>query len=291
MVHWTFSARLLHLLMACLGRAGEACCNFRLWMVWAVMVTAVCLLAPGSARAQDEAKASGAQLEEAGDALRVQRLGQEAIGDYQAALRRGGDERRLLNKLGATELGLHQAALARSYLKRLVWIDGGNGDAWNNLGAAEYAMGNFDEAVAAYGRALKLNRTSVTYHRNFGIVLLGMGEVERGRAELTRVVDLENSGVGEGLAVHVVSPDTRGVYWLEMACVYSARGKMAEMLQALEAAAEAGVNLPQRMRMERDLVRFAGYPEIAVIMRNARTMGRPAVSDVLVSLPALPEAP
>ena len=57
-------------------------------------------------------------------------------------------------------------------------------EAYNNLGAADHAQGKLDEAVANYQQALRLNLEHVDAHFNLALVLLTVGDFEKGWQEL-----------------------------------------------------------------------------------------------------------
>src|SRR5580698_4030220 len=61
----------------------------------------------------DPATASPEKLEQAGDILRVRRFPEDALDYYNNALRRGGKETVLLNKIGITQLELRNIGTAR----------------------------------------------------------------------------------------------------------------------------------------------------------------------------------
>src|SRR3984885_3247938 len=112
----------------------------------------------------DPTTATAAQLEMAADVLRARRFPEDAIEYYGYALQRGGDAPQLLNKMGVTELELRHPAQARAYFQRVVKIKKKNPEGWNNLGALEYMEGRYNAAISDYSRAIKLDKTSATFH-------------------------------------------------------------------------------------------------------------------------------
>ena len=95
-----------------------------------------------SAHLPNPKTASADALEVAGDVLRARRYPQDALDYYTDALMRGGNEPRLLNKLGVTELESAQARIWPGLIFKLAMKrDKKDAEAWNNLGATEYMDG------------------------------------------------------------------------------------------------------------------------------------------------------
>jgi tetratricopeptide (TPR) repeat protein len=238
------------------------------------------------------ATASAAQLELAGDVLRARRFPEDALDYYVAALRRGGGEAQLMNKLGVTELELRNLTAARIYFQRVVRLQRKDARGWNNLGAVEYLDGRYGTAISDYGRAIKLDGSEATYHSNRGTAYIEAKNYERARREFDIALTLDpqiSEHVGTtGVEVHMLSPSDRARYCFEMALLYAHRGDEIEMLHFLQMASEGGFDVEREMGTDEVLARYRKDARVLTLVQNAKALraGSAAVSPA--SLPPLP---
>ena len=279
-----FPIRLLKLMLLGFGRAGLGCGRFWGWVVLLAAVGAVWAqtgmvkrvsaerAAPSGAtpfearRAmhQEEAwlnvaahlpnpaTATAEALEMAGDVLRARRYPEDAVDYYLDALRRGGNQPRLLNKLGVTELGLRNTEMAKGFLRLAIKKDKKDAEAWNNLGATEYMDGRMGASVSAYRKAIKLVPGSAVFHGNLATALVEEKDFEGARKELAKAMDLDpefgtRQDAEGGISAHVLAPEDRARYCFEMAKVYAGKGQVELMLHQLAMAAENGLDLQEKM--------------------------------------------
>lgn len=176
----------------------------------------------------DPATATAEKLEMTADVLRARRFPADALDYYLYALRRGGPEARLLNKLGITQLELRNVSAARVYFERVVHANKKDAQAWNNLGAAEYMNARYNEAISAYKRAIKLDKKSAVFHSNLGTAFFEQRNFKKARQQYEIAMQLDpemsqHDGV-TGVTAHMLSPEDRARYCFEMARLYAARG-------------------------------------------------------------------
>jgi Flp pilus assembly protein TadD len=88
-------------------------------------------------------------------------------------------------------------ARAVTLLGRAVQSDPKNADAWNYLGFSYRNLKRFDEAMAAYQKALALDPHHRGAHEYLGELYLQMGQVARAREVLDRLGRLCPSGCKE----------------------------------------------------------------------------------------------
>jgi tetratricopeptide (TPR) repeat protein len=238
---------------------------------------------------------TAAQLQLAGDVLRARRMTEDALDYYRYALARGGDEGALLNRIGITELELHQPALARAMLRRATQVKPRNPDSWNNLGAAEYADADFHAAVTDYKRAIKLNKKDATFHANLGTAYFDMKDFESAQKQFAQAFALDHTvfdrnGFG-GVEAHILSPADRGRFCFEMARLAAAHHDEETMLHWLAQASEAGYDVAPEMANDHHLYAYRKDPRVELILTNARALrGRNlAASAPVPTLP--PETP
>jgi len=80
-----------------------------------------------------------------------------AIGDYEAALESYPDSDIVLNNLGYSQIELGRFDLALDYLRRAVAANADNAQAHLNLGIVYYAIQRFDESIAEFTEAGRLD--------------------------------------------------------------------------------------------------------------------------------------
>ena len=240
----------------------------------------------------DPETASPTILQQAGDILRARRFLEDALEYYGYALKRGGNEAPLENRMGVTELQLGQTALARVYFRHCITVSKKDAEGWNNLGAVETIAGNPRQAISDYQRAVKINHKNSLFHANLGTAYFGVKDYESARHEFELAVKLdpgvfERGGFG-GPLVHVLSTDDRGQFAFEMARLAAAHGEEESTLHWLAQASEAGVDLRAAMPGIREFEPYLKDERIAVIIRNSQALRNKelAISDPVPTLAA-----
>ena len=214
------------------------------------------------------------KLEMAADVLRARRFPEDALDYYAAAMRQGGDQERLLNKLGVTALSLHRLQAAHSYFQLALKLNRKNADAWNNLGATEYTDGNYRQAISSYRKAVKLTPGAAIFHVNLGTAYVEQKQYEEAGKEFALALDLDpeigsSRDSAAGISAHVLSAADHARYCFEMARVYAARGQMEGMLHWLEKASESGMDLRSTMAADSATSRYLKEPQVVLLLQNA----------------------
>ncbi len=245
----------------------------------------------------DPATATADKLELAADVLRARRYPADALDYYQYALRRGGPEARLMNKLGVTELELRSIVAARIYFERVIHLNKKDAQGWNNLGAVEYLNGRYGRAASNYSRAIKLDKKSATFHSNLGTAYFEEKDFASARKQYEIALRLdpqmaEHAGTS-GVAAHMLSPQDRARYCFEMARLYAERGDEANLLRYLTMASEGGFDVLSEMGGDSVMGRYRKDPRVLLLVRNAQALraGRDAVAYAKGGVPPLPAAP
>ena len=86
-------------------------------------------------------------------------------------------------ELGTAYLVEGNAPSAVKTLREATKLDPRNWNAWNKLGLATTSLGAFDEAEAAYKRAIDLVDDNAEVHNNYGTMLLYVGRSEEAIAQ------------------------------------------------------------------------------------------------------------
>lgn len=244
----------------------------------------------------DPNTATAAQLELAGDVLRARRFPEDARNYYQHALHHGGNEGRLMNKLGVTELELGNVPLARVYFQRVVKVQKENADGWNNLGAIEYLQRRYNAAVNDYKKAVKQEPTFAVYHSNLGTAYFGEHDFSSARAQYAQALKLdplvfERNSVGS-VSAHLLSTEDRALFCFEMARLYAEQKDDANVMHWLTKASESGYDIRNGIRSDAAMAVYRTDPRIAVLIANAKSLrSHGATVNTAGALPALPAEP
>src|SRR5205807_1379494 len=87
------------------------------------------------------------------------------------------------NNLGNALYGLKRFDEAIAAYRRAIALESGYADAWSNLGTALHHSGQYDEAAAALRRAVALAPGHANAHSGLGILLLMRGDFAEGLEE------------------------------------------------------------------------------------------------------------
>jgi tetratricopeptide (TPR) repeat protein len=242
----------------------------------------------------DPATSTAEQLETVADVLRARRFPEDALDYYTYALRKGGNEVTLMNKLGITHLDLRHTAAARAYFQRAINLKKKDAVAWNNLGAVEYIDGRFATAISDYSRAIKLNKNSAIYHSNLATALFEEKKYKDAREQFKIALKIDpemshHDGVG-GLTAHMISPEDHARYCFEMARLYAELGDETNFLHYLTMASEGGFDVMGEMRGDNMLGPYRKDPRVILLVKNAHALrtGRASIEDAAGTVPVLP---
>ena len=238
----------------------------------------------------DSRTGSPLALQTAADVLRARRLPEDALDYYRFALVRGGSPTVLMNRIGVTELELRRPAAAQVAFKTVLALDSHNAESWNNLGAAEYMMGDFKSALTDYRKAVKLDKKAAVFHSNLGTALFERQDYEGARHQFSMAIKLDplvfQHSSWAGLQAHVMSASDRGRFCFEMAQLAAENHNDAEVLLWLARATEAGFDVKGELKQSRELAPYLHDVRVALILSNAKTMRAGQLAATAV--PALP---
>jgi tetratricopeptide (TPR) repeat protein len=115
---------------------------------------------------------------------------EEALVDYQEALRIAPDYLDALNNLGSVLDKLGRFEEAVDAYSRTIKLKADYGLAHNNLGASYYHLGRYEEAIVAYKRALELPPQASTTHYNLGVAYSKLGRYREAVESLLTAIRL-----------------------------------------------------------------------------------------------------
>lgn len=120
-----------------------------------------------------------------GDTAFEQKLFDDAILDYSCAIQLSPDTVEYLNNRGSAYYWLQRDAEARADYVRVLELDPEAGYAYNNLANLYANIGDYEQALTYYDRAISLpsGRDEITY-TNRAIILMDTGDYARAQADL-----------------------------------------------------------------------------------------------------------
>ncbi len=108
-----------------------------------------------------------------------------------------GTETRPLASAAAADYNAGKAAVenkqwkvAAQHFNRAATLDPESADAWNMLGYSSRWAGNYNDAFAAYDKALKIDPTHVGAHSYLGVAYVKTDDLTKARAQLATVQKL-----------------------------------------------------------------------------------------------------
>lgn len=246
----------------------------------------------------DPTSATAHQLESAADILRARRFVADAMDYYEFAMRRGGNQISLLNKMGVTSLELRNAPAAKVYFQQVLKLQKKNPEGWNNLGAIEYLTGHYDAAIGNYRKAIKYDKDSATYHSNLGTAYFEKKDFESARKQYEIALKLDPNMMEHhssiGVTARMLSPEDHARFCFELARLYAQRGDEATMLHFLTMASEAGFDVLDHMTYDSALGKYRKDARVLLMVKNSQEMRGKATSVAAGNVPPPPlpaEAP
>jgi tetratricopeptide (TPR) repeat protein len=126
-----------------------------------------------------------------GDELTRQGRLDEAIGQYEAALRTNRDCYDALNGLGIALLRQNRHAEAAAQFEAALRLDPQRGAAYGGLGSVLARQGRTEEAFAYFEKSLELDPHIADVHNNMGAILARRGEFEQAIEHYTAALRLK----------------------------------------------------------------------------------------------------
>jgi len=236
----------------------------------------------------DPHTATPKDLEQAADVLMARRFPEDALDYYLYAQQRGGDQLRLMKKEGVVHLELRQGSQARTLFARCVQLSKRDAEAWNNLAATDYSMGDPRAAIGEYKRAVKLNRQSAVYHANLGMAYVEIKDMESARKEFTAAVKLDPQIMTRrengGMTLRILQSQDYAMLCFEMARMYARQNDVANMKLWLQKASDRGMNVREAMGNDTLLNAWLKNPDIKAMLANGESFHKKNVGPVAPSL-------
>jgi tetratricopeptide (TPR) repeat protein len=242
----------------------------------------------------DPVRGSPEKLEVAGDVLRARRFPEDAVTFYKAAVINGGNTGRLLKKQGVVHLELQHGVLARLCFQQAVRINKKDSEAWNNLGAADFMLGNTRGALGEYKRAVKLNKSNAVFHSNLALAYFETHNGRSARQELAKAFALDpeimHHGSTGGYNLQILASTHYAEVCYEMARVYAVQGDKENAIVWLTKAAERGFDVRATLKGDPQLGSYLDDDRVRVMLANSDQMHRKDLPSAHVRPPSLAPA-
>ncbi len=177
--------------------------------------------------------------EQRGDIARARSDYLTAVAYYQRALRSGGADAGLYNKLGIVQLKLKENSAARKSFLAAIKTDPHNAVALNNIGALMCLEKKYKTALSYEKQALELNEENPAFHVNMAEAWAGLNEIDRAMTEYARALELDPdvfSNSEEGVIAQVKSPEQLARMDYLIAKTFARRGNFEGALDYLRRA-------------------------------------------------------
>ena len=143
-------------------------------------------------------------------------------------------------------------------------------------GDPTYLNREYAAAISTYKRSVKLDKNSAIYHSNLGMAYFDSKDYKNSRKEFAAALKLDpdvfRKSSSAGVSAHVLSPEDRAQFCIEMAKTYARAGNEIEMMHSLSMASEAGADLISEMGKDKVLAQYKNDPRILVLVQNAKAI-------------------
>lgn len=177
--------------------------------------------------------------EQRGDIARARNDYLTAAAYYQRALRVGGPNAELYNKLGIAELKLSQDGAARKSFLAAIKADPHDATALNNIGALLCLEKKYKPALNYVKEALELDEENPAFHVNMAETWAGLNQIDRAMTEYARALELDPdvfSSSEDGVIAQVKSPEQLARMDYLIAKTFARRGNLEGALDYLRRA-------------------------------------------------------
>jgi tetratricopeptide (TPR) repeat protein len=219
------------------------------------------------------ADATAADLELQADRLRGDKLYLDALDYYRAALNKNGNDARLLNKVGITELMMQRYKEARRSFERAIHSDHKYADAYNNLGVIFYESKKYGPAVKQYEKAIAMDSSSASFFNNLGAAYFSKRAFESAIAAYQHALELDpdvfNRSSRDGVQAQLPSPEDRARYDYTVAKLFAKMGLSDQSLEYLRKAMEAGYKDLKNVYKDAEFAQLRKNPRFTELMASS----------------------
>ncbi len=203
---------------------------------------------------------------------------EEAIRNFQEALKINPKNAVALNMIGIAYLNLNNYEQAKKYFERSSRADKKYPSAVNNLGMVYYHQKNYKRAIREYQRAVLVDPQQPGTHANLGFAYYNTNKMIEAATEFQKAIELDpqifehNDRVGSMVQDRSVS--NHGLFFFTMARVYAQKNDAPHCAEYLRKSLEEGY---------KEVGKAYSDPAFKAVVND------PAVQAVLVRAAPLPE--
>jgi len=193
-----------------------------------------------------------------------------AVTYYQSALRTGGPNTDLYNKLGIADLKLGAYSPARKSFQQALKLDQHNAYALNNLGALMCLEKKYRPALQYMRRALELDDSNANFHVNMAEAWAGLSEIDRAMNEYTRALELDPDvfAAGDaGTVAQLKSPQQVARMDYLIAKVFARKGNIDGALDYLRRAKDGHYPQLANVYADKEFAALWQDPRLAQIVK------------------------
>jgi tetratricopeptide (TPR) repeat protein len=228
-------------------------------------------LAPDPAVDQTSKLEESKAVEAKGDLARAHENYGLATAYYFAALHISPRDARLYNKLGLTELQMHDRGQARKYFKLALKYDPHQVYATNNLGVVLLLDKKYKASIGYFKQVLAMDESNASTHLNLAEAWMGLGEGDRAMTEYARALELDADILSKTLAgvqAQVSTPAQRARIAFMIAKAYMKRGNTEGALEYLQRAKDGHYEGLSKVYTDSDFMPLWQDPRLAKIVKR-----------------------
>jgi tetratricopeptide (TPR) repeat protein len=169
---------------------------------------------------------------------------EEAIRNFQEAVRINPKNAVTLNMMGIAYLNLSNYEQAKKYFERSSKVDKKYPSAVNNLGMVYYHQKNYKRAIREYQRAVQIDPQQPGTHANLGFAYYNTNKMVEAATEFQKAVELDpqifehNDRVGSMVQDRSVA--NHGLFFFTMARVYAQKNDAPHTAEYLRKSLDEG---------------------------------------------------
>lgn len=223
----------------------------------------------GPGNPEPPAEQAGPQLTpmRRGDILMARRMYREAIEAYSQGVK---DIAVLFNKIGIAYHQLGDLDNALRHYQKALEIDPQYAEAINNIGTVYYARKKYKEAIGYYERALKFAPKSASIYSNLGTAYFARKKYKEALEAYQKALELDPEVFERrntaGVLLQERSVEERAKFHFYLAKMYARAGDVERALRYMRMALEEGFKDKDQFRKDPDFAKLQDLQEFQALL-------------------------
>ncbi len=208
--------------------------------------------------------------EQKGDIARAHQDYQSAVAYYQRAVRAGGADADLYNKMGIAQIKLKDNSGARKSFLAAIKADPHSATSLNNLGALMCIEKKYKPALTELRQALELDEANASYHVNMAEAWMGLNQIDRAMNEYARAMELDPDVFDTdngGVVAQLRTPEQIARTNYLIAKLYARRGNIEGALDYLHRAKDGHYPLMSDVYTDKEFASLWKDPRLQAIVK------------------------